>query len=242
MMLEIDVDPTGWLPTKLSSAGFEVQLCTEVETSLNGDHFRCIDGIFIETGALALSSPIVAKLRSAGILQPIIVIASHSNWRDAVANLDSGADGYVVKPARSEEIAARMRAAIRRAAGFSTSQLTVGRLAFDLNSKMVWLDGQRVDVTRNEFRLLRLLLLEPENVFSAEQIRDALVHHGPIVSPNALEVQIARLRKKLGADLIKTIRGVGYRINGDVLFLENPAVNISHQESVIHRNPQNIEI
>ncbi len=214
LILEIVAGSGGWLSPKLARTGFAVQVSADIEGALAGSLPQSANGIIIETGSEAPTSiPVVSRLRSLGVEQPIMVVTSRSSWREAVESLDSGADDFVVKPVRSEEIAARLRVAMRRTHGLPTSQFDVGRFAIDLNSKSIWLDGQRLDLTRHEFQLLQLLLLKPDQVISAEQIRGALAYHAEVVSPNAIEVRIARLRKKLGAEVIKTVRGMGYRIN-----------------------------
>ena len=216
LILEIGSGSAGWLSHKLARAGFAVQVSDDFEAALTANLPQAADAIIIEAGSEAPASiPVVSRLRSLRIEQPIMVLTSRSSWREAVDSLESGADDFVVKPARSEEIVARLRVAIRRTHGLPTSQVEIGRFTIDLNSQAIWLDGQRLDLTRYEFRLLELMLMKPENVHSADQIRGTLSYHEPAVSPNAIEVRIARLRKKLGPDAIKTIRGVGYRINGD---------------------------
>lgn len=191
-----------------------MQVRSDIEASISCGLCQSAEGIIIEAGSMALASvPIVSRLRSLGLEQPIMVIASRCSWRESVTCLDAGADDFVIKPVRSEEIAARLRVGMRRSLGLPTSQTDVGRFTFDLSSNSIWLDGQLLDLTRHEFRLLKLLLLKPDNVISAEQIRSTLAYYEAELTTNALEVRIARLRKKLGTDAIKTVRGVGYRIN-----------------------------
>ena len=147
---------------------------------------------------------------------PLIVLSAAGDWRAKVECLDAGADDYLVKPVRSEEVAARVRAVVRRALGNTTNRFMVGDFVFDLSSKCAWLGERCLDLTSTEFRLLRLFLMRPEDVHSHEEIHEALHRGGSHCSPNAVEVQIARLRRKIGKAMIQTVRGMGYRYAGEI--------------------------
>lgn len=150
-------------------------------------------------------------LRAGGVDQPLLLLAARSDWRDKVACLDAGADDYVLQPVRTEEIAARLRAVIRRSAGEPTNRVIIGDVQLDLKSRCAWRNGACLSLTRNEFRLLRIFMLSPERPLSHTEIIEKFNPEGKRISTNALEVLIGRLRRKIGADHILTLRGIGYR-------------------------------
>lgn len=206
-------DASRWLTDRLSTFGFRVEfvLLADVQ-SCEGLESKP-DVIIVELG---LSGPdgreIAGAIRKYGMVQPILILSPQSEWQDRVNSLDSGADDYVVKPIRAEEVAARLRALIRRASGRSLDKISVGPIDLDLKAMSAWLNGQLLDLTRNEFRLLRLFLLRQDHTLLHHEIRDLLYSQSPTRSLNAIEVHISRLRRKIGHHRIQTIRGLGYRM------------------------------
>lgn len=154
----------------------------------------------------------VRNLRAAGADQPLIVLSARGDWREKVDCLDAGSDDYLQKPVRSEEIAARFRVIIRRCAGSSTDRVVSGDLALDLKARCAWRQGKCLNLTRSEFRLLRLFMLTPERIVTGREIWHELHPAGVEYSANAIEVQVARLRQKIGRERIRTTRGAGYRM------------------------------
>ena len=159
------------------------------------------------------AGPAVRSLRSAGTDQPLIVLSGRGDWQEKVECLNSGADDYLQKPVRSEEIAARLRVIIRRCAGSATDQVISGDIVLDLKARCAWRQGRCLDLTRSEFRLLRLFMLTPGRTVTAREIWHELHPAKDGYSANAVEVQVARLRQKVGRERIRTIRGAGYRMN-----------------------------
>lgn len=155
----------------------------------------------------------VQSIREAGLTQPIMVLSGRGDWREKVECLDAGADDYLVKPVRSEEVSARIRAIVRRMAGIPTNQIALGGIDLDLKARCGWLDGKCLNLTRNEFRLLCAFMLNPGQILSSSELLDRLNPVRAKPSLNALEVQIARLRRKIGPDFIRTARGLGYRFD-----------------------------
>lgn len=202
------------LAQRLAPAGFKARLASSVNGALGNGENDNFMAVLIDHGRSAPpAAEVVAPLRSAGIDQPLLVLSARDDWREKVACLDAGADDFLVKPVRSEEVAARLRALIRRNAGASTDRIISGDIDLDLRRQCAWKGGHCLDLTRNEFRLLRLFLFGPNQVLRKAQIRDALWGTATDVSDNAIEVQVARLRRKLGPASIQTLRGLGYRMN-----------------------------
>lgn len=162
------------------------------------------------TGPLAKA--VVQVLRHAGYEQPLLVLTGRDDWQERIECLDAGADECLVKPVRSEEIGARIRTIIRRSGGNSSNLLAFGEVELDLKSRSATLAGKALDLTRNELRVLGLFMLRPSQVLSSDDIRERLYPSGSDRSNNAVEVHIARLRRKIGRARIRTVRGLGYRL------------------------------
>ncbi|HIE4843045.1 TPA: winged helix-turn-helix domain-containing protein, partial [Burkholderia multivorans] len=141
-----------------------------------------------------------------------IIITARDGVRDRIAGLDSGADDYLVKPFELEELLARIRAVNRRHAGRAQTTLAIGALRLDPVKHQVWLHDDEVPLSPKEFVLLHELMREPGAVISREQFEERLYSWGEEIESNAVQVHIHNLRKKLGHDMIRTVRGVGYRI------------------------------
>lgn len=153
---------------------------------------------------------VLASVRRAGITVPVLVLTARDAVPDRVRGLDLGADDYVVKPVDLDELAARLRALVRRAHGQPQEQLQVQGVQLDPAGRTVARDGQTVALSTREFDLLHALMLNVGRVLSREQLEQHLYSWGREVESNAVEVHIHHLRKKLGAELIQTVRGVGY--------------------------------
>src|SRR4029078_6681081 len=144
---------------------------------------------------------------------PVLILTARERWSDKVAGMDAGADDYVAKPFHMEEVLARTRALLRRAAGHASNEMECGPLRLDTKTSRVTVDGRAVKLTSHEYRVLAYLMLHRERVVSRTELVE------PLDSPdfqrvsNTVEVFIGRLRKKLPIDLIKTVRGLGYRLS-----------------------------
>jgi two-component system OmpR family response regulator/two-component system response regulator QseB len=155
---------------------------------------------------------VLASVRAHGVTLPVLVLTSRDAVPDRIRGLDAGADDYVVKPVDLQELAARLRALVRRSHGRPTEVLRSEGVVLDPSGRTATLDGEPVALAAREFDLLHLLLLNAGRVLSREQIEEQLYSWGQEVESNAIEVHIHHLRRKLRPDLIKTIRGVGYLI------------------------------
>lgn len=153
---------------------------------------------------------VLGNLRRAGITLPVLVLTARDAVPDRIRGLDSGADDYVVKPIDLDELAARLRALVRRAHGQPQELLAVLDVQLDPAGRTVQRGGQPVALSSREFDLLQALMLAAGRVLSREQLEQQLYSWGNEVDSNAVEVHIHHLRKKLGPALIQTVRGVGY--------------------------------
>jgi DNA-binding response OmpR family regulator len=154
---------------------------------------------------------VLRHLRAGGNQLPVLVLTARDATRDKVVSLDGGADDYLVKTADMEELVARLRALIRRS-GRGSGTLSFGSLKLDLAGHTVSLNGQAIAVSNREFMILRTLLEGAGRVFTRAQLEESLYGWGHNVDSNAVEVHIHNLRHKLGAETIKTVRGVGYTV------------------------------
>jgi len=201
------------LAQRIASAGFLPQVLDSAADAAASPLRESATALLLDQGREAPhAAEAVAALRAAGIAQPVVVLSARDDWRERVATLDAGADDFVVKPVRSEEVAARLRAAIRRRAGACTERLVLGDIELDLQARRALQAGTPIPLTRNEFRLLQLFALAPGSFMSKSQIGGSLWPGDRTISGNAVEVLVARLRQKLGADHIRTVRGLGYGI------------------------------
>jgi DNA-binding response OmpR family regulator len=149
-------------------------------------------------------------LRAAGNAIPVLILTARDSTWDKVGGLDGGADDYLVKPVDLDELAARLRALTRRASGQSTPLLQAREVELDPAARRVRLRGEPVELSAREFTILELLMRNAGRMISRAQLESALYGWGEGVESNAVEVHIHHLRRKLGADLIRTVRGVGY--------------------------------
>lgn len=153
---------------------------------------------------------LLRALRGAGNATPVLVLTARDATADKVTGLDGGADDYLVKPVDLDELAARLRALIRRAGGQAAPMLSVAGIELDPAGHRVRLDGAPVDLPAKEFAILEMLMRNAGKVISRAQLESALYGWGEGVESNAVEVYIHHLRRKLGRDRIRTLRGVGY--------------------------------
>ena len=212
LLIEHDTETAGWLAPRLDSLGFRTATVCDAQGALRDSLRESAAAVLIAIGNDSVGPcNSTTALRSAGLTVPVVIVSTRSDWRETVASLDAGADDFIVMPARSEEIAARLRAVIRRSRGLDCDRLRSGEFELDLNARCAWLRGQCLDLTRNEFIVLRLLLLNSGKVVSHDTLRAELSPRNNRISLNAIEVQIARLRKKIGTRPIRTVRSFGYR-------------------------------
>jgi two-component system OmpR family response regulator len=209
LLIESDLASSGWLADRLRASGFRPRVVGSASEALA--YVSQAQAVVIDLPAnCANGTPVVEPLRDAGMVKPLLVVSTQGDWRDRVETLDAGADDYILKPFRSEEIAARLRALIRRNSGSHRSRIVHGPFTCDLASLTILRDGVALDLTGNEFRILRIFLLRAGQILSPQELRDLLYTGSQDRTKNAIEVHVARLRRKIGRAFIKTVRGLGY--------------------------------
>ncbi len=178
--------------------------------SLASDGFSVI---VIDIGLPDMSGiDLVRALRLRSIVTPILILTAHSSWQEKVEGLNAGADDFIVKPVRTEELVARLHALARRVSGHSATRLTAGGLSIDTASQEAWLNDAPITLTTLEFRFLQLLLYNGGRTLTRQIILDNLYSLQSDRDQNAVEVLVGRLRRKIGHDRLVTVRGVGYRL------------------------------
>lgn len=155
---------------------------------------------------------LLETMRKRGNGMPVLIASARDTVRDKIAGLEAGADDYVLKPFDLDELIARVRALLRRHAGSSTPILRCGALTLDPAKRVVTLNDQPVELSAREFGLLEALMLRPGTVISKEKLEESIYGWGEEIASNAIEVHVHNLRRKLGSDRIRNMRGVGYRV------------------------------
>jgi two-component system OmpR family response regulator len=172
------------------------------------------DAIVLDLGLPVVDGmTLLGRWRSTGVLTPILVLTARGSWHEKVQGIDGGADDYVSKPFEIEEVLARLRALIRRAAGQGARELRSGSIMLDPRSARVTVDGVPVKLTSHEFRVLAYLMHQRDRVVSQTELTEHIYAQDFDRDSNTVEVFIARLRRKLGAASIETVRGLGYRMS-----------------------------
>ena len=201
----------------LRQLGFQVDWVTDGEAA---ERELCAQSY--EAAVMDLGLPrkdglaVLTAIRRAGILTPVLVLTARDAVPDRIRGLDTGADDYVVKPVDLHELAARLRALVRRAHGQPQERLSAQDVVLDPASRTVRQSGDLVALSTREFDLLQAFMLGADRVLSRDQLAQQLYSWGQEVESNAVEVHIHNLRRKLGPALIHTVRGIGYMLQRDV--------------------------
>lgn len=199
----------------LERRGYLVDHCADGASGLARALRDPFDAIVLDLGLPKLDGMSVLKrLRAAGVDTPILVLTARGAWMERVDGIDAGADDYLTKPFHVEELVARLGAIVRRGRGQLTSAIEAGRLRIDTRRMTVTIDGRAVAVSPLEFRALRYLALNGDRAVPQVELAEHVYESDQEPDSNALEVLVARLRRKLGTDLILTRRGFGYMIGG----------------------------
>jgi two-component system, OmpR family, response regulator QseB len=200
----------------LADAGFAVDWVTDGRAA----ELALDNGVY-DLAVLDLGLPkkdgmdILASLRNMGNAMPVLIASARDSVRDRIAGLEAGADDYVLKPFDLDELVARVRALLRRNAGSGSPLLKCGALVLDPLRKLVTQRDVTVDLSAKEFAVLEALMQRPGAVLSRAQLEESVYGWGDEIGSNAIEVYLHHLRRKLGAAVIKNVRGVGYRVTED---------------------------
>ena len=199
----------------LESAGYAVDSAADGEDGHYLGMTESYDAVILDLGLPEMDGlTVLDKWRKEGRKMPVLVLTARDTWSDKVGGLDAGADDYLAKPFQTEELIARLRALIRRAAGNASSELVAGNIRLDGRSGRVTKDGEPVKLTAQEYKLLSYLMHHKGKVVSRTELIEHIYDQDFDRDSNTIEVFITRIRKKLGAEIITTIRGLGYSLEG----------------------------
>jgi two-component system response regulator PhoP len=216
LLIEDDAALRLGLTRQLEADGYRVDQAADGEDGLFQAREYPVDLAIVDLGLPKLNGlTVVQRLRADGRTIPILILTARGRWQDKVVGLESGADDYLVKPFEYPELAARIKALLRRSLKAISDVLTLGPIAVDFSAQVAKLNGQTMDLTAYEYRLLEYLVRERARVVSKQELSDYLYPHDEDRDSNVLEVLIGRLRRKLDPDgtlaPIETLRGRGYR-------------------------------
>lgn len=205
----------GQIGRALEDAAYVVDLASDGERADFLAQTERYDAVVLDLGLPRIDGlSLLRRWRDAGLTMPVLVLTARASWHEKVAGIDSGADDYVAKPFRMEEVLARVRALIRRASGQAAAELRCGPVVLDTRAAAVTVDGRPVKLTAHEFRVLSYLMHHRGRVVSQRELVEHIYAQDFDRESNTVEVFVARLRRKLGADVIETLRGHGYRVQG----------------------------
>src|ERR1044072_4562303 len=205
------------LRATLEGAGYAIDLATDGEDGHYLGSTETYDAIILDLGLPEVDGlTVLDRWRRDGMKVPVLAPPAGESWSDRVAGLDAGADDYLAKPFQTEELIARLRALIRRAAGVASSELIAGDIRLDTRSGKVTKSGEPVKLTAQEYKLLSYLMHHKGKVVSRTELIEHIYAKDFDRDSNTIEVFVTRIRKKLGADVITTIRGLGYSLEEPV--------------------------
>ena len=211
LLVEDDKDLQRLLKKALGDAGYVVDTASDGEEGHFLGDTEPYDAVVLDLGLPKMDGVrVLEKWRRSGRKMPVLILTTRDRWSDKVAGFDAGADDYLAKPFYTEELLARLRALLRRAAGFATADIEVGPLKIDPRASRVTLDGNPVKLTSHEYRLLSYLMHHTGRVVSRTELVEHLYDQDFDRDSNTIEVFVGRIRKKLGVDVIQTVRGLGY--------------------------------
>ncbi len=213
LLVEDDLPLGDGIRAGLALDGHAVSWVTDGKAADKALTDESYDVVLLDLGLPSRSGlDVLADMRTRGDDTPVLILTARDSVGDRVKGLDTGADDYLTKPFDLDELSARVRALIRRTHGNGTRMLQHGAITLDSAGHLVHKDGVRVGTSRHEFIILRLLLENEGRVLSRARLEEAIYGLNPEIESNTVEVHIHFLRKKLGSDFIRTVRGVGYMI------------------------------
>ncbi len=218
LVIEDEPELNGQLSRRLREQGYAVDSAENGGDGLYYGREYPVDVAIVDLGLPDISGiEVIRRLRAEDRNFPILILTARALWQEKVEGLEAGADDYLVKPFHFEELAARLRALIRRSAGVADAVVRAGPLALDTGTQQVTVNGAPVEITAFEYRLLHYLMLNRGRVVSKSQLVEHIYDEDNDRDSNVIEVFIGRLRKKLDPDgeinPIQTLRGRGYRLN-----------------------------
>ena len=201
------------LASAAESAGYAVDCADNGERADFLGQTETYDAAILDLGLPAVDGlTVLRRWREAGVRMPVLILTARGSWHEKVQGIDGGADDYMSKPFRMEEVLARLRALIRRATGQVIPELQCGAVTLDPRTSRVALNGTPVKLTGHEFRVLSYLMHHRGRIVSQSELTEHIYAQDFDRDSNTVEVFIGRLRRKLGSTFIETVRGMGYRI------------------------------
>ncbi len=213
LVVEDDPDLNRQLKEALEQSGYVVDVALDGEEGHFLGDTEPYDAVILDLGLPEKDGVSVLKdWRAAGRDMPVLILTARDRWSDKVAGFDAGADDYVAKPFHMAELLARLRALLRRASGHASSEITCGPLLLDTTGARVLKDGIPLKLTPMEYRLLAYMMHHQGEVISRTQLTEHLYDQDFDRDSNTIEVMVGRVRKKIGKELLQTVRGLGYRL------------------------------
>ncbi len=214
LLVEDDLPLAQSLRTALQKAGYAVNHVDKGHSALNAIKIELPDIVILDIGLPDLDGITVLKsLRKTHKTLSVLLLTARDSVEDKVAGLDNGADDYLAKPFEMSELLARLRVLERRLSTSKTTEICVGRVCIDTAGYRVTLDGNEIELAKKEYMVLKTLMENAGRIQTREGLESRLYSWGEEVSSNAVEVHVHHLRKKLGNDFIRTVRGVGYKVD-----------------------------
>ncbi|WP_310620724.1 response regulator transcription factor [Flexibacterium corallicola] len=216
LVVEDDADLNRQLCDALEDAGYVTDKAFDGEEAHFLGDTEPYDAVVLDIGLPQMDGlSVLERWRRDGRSMPVLILTARDRWSDKVAGIDAGADDYVAKPFHMEEVLARVRALVRRAAGHASNEIAIGDVLLDVRAGKVTNAGQAVKLTSHEFRLVSYLMHHKGRVISRSELVEHLYDQDFDRDSNTIEVFIGRLRKKFGGNFIETVRGLGYRVQED---------------------------
>ncbi len=216
LVVEDDANLNRQLQEALTETGYAVDVAFDGEEGHFLGDTEPYDAVVLDIGLPQMDGlSVLEAWRREGRTMPVLLLTARDRWSDKVQGIDAGADDYVAKPFHMEEILARLRALVRRAAGHASNEITAGPVRLDVRAGKVTVDGKAIKMTSHEFRLLSYLMHHKGKVISRTELTEHLYDQDFDRDSNTIEVFVGRLRKKLPGECIQTVRGLGYQIDED---------------------------
>lgn len=214
LVVEDDENLNRQLKDALTDADYVVDVAFDGEEGHFLGETEPYDAIILDIGLPQMDGlSVLEAWRRDGKTTPVLLLTARDRWSDKVQGIDAGADDYVAKPFHMEEVLARVRALVRRAAGHASNEIEAGAIRLDARAGRVTVNGQALKLTSHEFRLLAYLMHHKGKVISRTELTEHLYDQDFDRDSNTIEVFVGRLRKKLPPDSIETVRGLGYQIS-----------------------------
>jgi two-component system OmpR family response regulator len=213
LLVEDDRNLNRQIATALGEAGYAVDKAFDGDEGQFLGETEPYDAVILDLGLPGIDGvSMLTNWRRNGRNMPVLILTARDRWSDKVQGFDAGADDYLAKPFHMEELLARIRALLRRATGHATSELVAGAVRLDTRSGRVSVNGSSVKLTSHEYRLLSYLMHHSGRIVSRGELTEHLYDQDFDRDSNTIEVFVGRLRKKLGVDIIQTVRGLGYLV------------------------------